>query len=241
MYLRDHGGAKLNTSDLADLSAIILLEEYKENVSVHGRLDSDASPVLRGSSSSLAVSANKSLVIPNEVLQLSDEGLRKKLLSLGEKPGPICDSTRLAYQSYSDPSRWIYKLSFVTCGGWGGGTGRASWGDAGPVGGCCGLVLAVLVVELVGVVLVVELVGAVLVVELVGVVLVMELVVGVVLVVELVVGVVLVVELIGLVLVVEVVGEVLIVEQEINSFDNMGCCQENSLLQSIEQALSALF
>ena len=50
---------------------------------------------------------------------------------------------------YSDPSRWIYKLSFVTCGGWGGGTGRAGWGGAGPVGRCCGLVLAVLVVELV--------------------------------------------------------------------------------------------
>ena len=96
----NHGGARLNTSDLADLSATILLEEYKENISVQGRLDSDASPVLRDSSSSSAVSTNKSLIIPNEVLQLSDEGLRKKLLSLGEKPGPIFDSTRLAYQSY---------------------------------------------------------------------------------------------------------------------------------------------
>ena len=46
----------------------------------------------------------------------------------------------------------------ITCGGWGGGTGRAGWGAAGPVGVCCGLVLVVLVVELVGVVLVVELV-----------------------------------------------------------------------------------
>ena len=43
---------------------------------------------------------------------------------------------------HSDPSRWIYKLSFVTCGGWGGGTGRAGWGGADPVGGCYGLVLA---------------------------------------------------------------------------------------------------
>ena len=93
----NHGGARLNTSDLADLSATNSLEE---NVSVQGRLDSDASPVLRGSSSLSAVSANKSLIIPNEVLQLSDEELRKKLLSLGEKPGRICDSTRLAYQSY---------------------------------------------------------------------------------------------------------------------------------------------
>ena len=69
------------------------------------------------------------------------------------------------------------------------------------MGGCCGLVLAVLVVELVGAVLIVELVGVVLVVELVGVVLVVELV-----------GVVLVVELVGVVLVVELVGVVLVVD-----------------------------
>lgn len=38
--------------------------------------------------------------IPDEVLSLNNEELRKRLLDLGEKPGPVTDSTRSAYQIY---------------------------------------------------------------------------------------------------------------------------------------------
>lgn len=40
------------------------------------------------------------LLIPDEVSCLSNEQLRSKLKSLGEKPGPVTDSTRPAYQVF---------------------------------------------------------------------------------------------------------------------------------------------
>lgn len=38
--------------------------------------------------------------VPEEVLRLSDLELREKLVSLGEKPGPVNGTTRKAYQNY---------------------------------------------------------------------------------------------------------------------------------------------
>jgi len=83
-----------------DLSATILLEEYKENLcasqeAAGGGVNNGCSPVLQGEAAK-----EKSLVIPADILKLSDAELRKKLVSLGERPGPIVNSTRLAYQSY---------------------------------------------------------------------------------------------------------------------------------------------
>lgn len=40
------------------------------------------------------------VTIPAEVSSLTNEELRKRLLDLGEKPGPVTDSTRAAYQIY---------------------------------------------------------------------------------------------------------------------------------------------
>ncbi len=80
--------------DKADLSATILLEEFKDNLRVS---QNDSSPVLGDSN----VSIRKDEVpIPDHIKRLTDEELRAKLVSLGEKPGPIISSTRQAYQSY---------------------------------------------------------------------------------------------------------------------------------------------
>ena len=110
------------TLGAGDLSATILLEEYKENLcasqAVTGCVvNNGSSPVLG------EASKEKSWVIPTDILGMSDKELRKKLVSHGERPGPIVDSTRLAYQSYLSkllagiqPSgntgyKGIYKLS----------------------------------------------------------------------------------------------------------------------------------
>jgi len=78
----------------ADLSATILLEEFKENMCASLR---DSSPVLVDSDVLERKDENS---IPGHIARLTDAELRQKLVSLGERPGPIMDSTRQAYQSY---------------------------------------------------------------------------------------------------------------------------------------------